>query len=209
MSSTSGNSRSKKISEAAEAAVTAAVMTQEGAVRVSLRTAAGERGSYLITRADWGRIGSPERGQVLSAEETARLIRLAERRGAVARALNILAYGDNSRLNLRRKLIRSGCRREDADYAVDLMTRHNYIREDDAARRQAELCCKKGWSERKTLSFLFAHGYSQETARAAVAAAQADGTADFQANRESFIEKKRAEGKTPDEIRTALWRAGF
>ena len=165
--------------------------------------------SYTVAETFYTNLGAPAAGYHLSAEELERLLAHVAARRALASALGSLARGDESRRNLYLKLRRKGHSDDAARAALDEVERLGYLREADSAERLAARCADKGWSRRKTHAYLLRRGYPSAAVTRAIDAAVAAGDADFEKNRRLVREKQIALGLSPEEVRRALWRAGF
>ena len=165
--------------------------------------------SYTVAETFYTDLGAPAAGYHLSAEELERLLAHVAARRALASALGSLARGDESRRNLYLKLRRKGHSDDAARAALDEVERLGYLREADRAARRAARWADKGWSRRKTHAYLLRRGYPSAAVTRAIDAAVAAGDADFEENRRLFREKQIALGLSPEEVRRALWRAGF
>lgn len=211
MNSTSATSPSMWRSDLPAATLTAVRCgRQAGTVSLTLSPNGGEDPlCYILSSADYTALGSPKAGDALSEEVCERIRQLAGRRKAILYALRILECGDSNRRTLTRKLIKRGCTPAHAAVAVEEMEQRGFLREEESAARKAVQCAQKGWSRKHTYASLVSHGYSGTVAARAIAAGEESGEIDFDENRRAFILAKRQKGMTPEEIRAALWRAGF
>ena len=172
---------------------------------------AGEERSdtYTVSAKFYESLGSPAAGEVLGEEPLERLRLHVKEQRAVSDALAKLARGDLSRRDLYLKLRQKGHAEREAKRAVSEMERLGYLHEEDAARRLCEVSAAKGWSRKKVTAYLHSRGYDSAVISRAISAAVEAGEADFEANRAAFIRRQEERGLSPDEVRRALWRAGF
>ncbi len=209
MSSTSVNSTWERIPDLTGACLVSVTPKGERQVSLSCRLTDDSRIFFTISKSSYEQLGAPAKGSLLSHPLGIRLTKVANHTLAIRCALYILGYGDNSARKLTYKLKSKGFTPEEADYATSQMVLHGYLREGDFAKRQVELCSKKGWSQKKTVAFLYEKGYDTATIQRAIQASIEDGTADFEENRRRFIEDKKKHGITGPALRNALYRAGF
>ena len=179
-----------------------------GRLTLVVRSEEGSR-AYPVAERFYLALGSPAVGYLLTEEETEALLAHVAERRALASALGSLARGDESRRNLYCKLRRKGPSDTAARAALDEVENFGYLREADNAERLAARCAGKGWSRRKTHAYLVSRGYPGATVTRAIDAAIDSGDADFVENKRRFREKQEALGRSPEEVRRALWRAGF
>ena len=78
---------------------------------------------------------------------------------AYVKGLTSLSYGDQSVRGLTYKLVQKGCARAHAERAVQMLADAGYLREDDAALREAERSVAKHRSRRRVEYDLQAKGY--------------------------------------------------
>ena len=203
------NSRSKRTPDLGACRLVSVTPIGEGVIRLTLLDPEGGRHPITVSEGAWREAGSPGKNTDLDGTVTANLIALSNRREAVRHALHILSYGDNSERTLTQKLRRLECTEEEIAYAIALVKRHGYLSEDDGCYRMADACIRRGYSRRKCEAYLFGKGYSREVIHGALTRLAGEGLADFEANRARFIEEKQKKGMTPEQIRAALYRAGF
>lgn len=165
--------------------------------------------SYPVAESFYHALGSPAAGYLLSNEEAEKLREHVAQRRALASALGSLARTDESRRSLYLKLRRKGHSDDAARAALDEVEWLGYLREQTGAERLAARCAGKGWSRRKTHAYLISRGYPSAIVTRAIDAVVSAGEADFEENKRLFREKQLALGLSPEEVRRALWRAGF
>jgi SOS response regulatory protein OraA/RecX len=199
----------KRIPNPGESRLVALTASGENGVRLTLIPEVGERISFVISKEAYDKLGAPKKGATLTEAQVAALVGAANLRGALRHAANILGYGDNSERTLTQKLRAMGYQGEEIAYAIDRVKTLGLMDEMDGAVRRAESAARKGWSRRKVYAYLISRGYSSETAKAAIAEGERSGEIDFAENRRRFMEDKQEKGLDPNEIRAALYRAGF
>ncbi len=202
------NSKWKKIPDLGAARLLGRTNVGHGVLRLTFLRE-DEKISFLLSERAYDQLGAPQKGDVLIPRQGTAFTRAANRRGAVQKALRILATGDNSKTALSIKLRKVGYDRDEVDYALSVMEQNGFLREEEFALRKVELCAKRGWSERKIYSYLSGHGYQRDIIGNALATAKEEGLADFSYNREQFIQKKTQEGIQGEALKRALWQAGF
>ena len=172
---------------------------------------AGEERSdtYTVSEKFYESLGSPAAGEVLGEEPLERLLLHVKEQRAVSDALAKLARGDLSRRDLYLKLRQKGHAEREAKLAVSEMEPLGYLPEGAAARRLCDVSAAKGGSRKKGPADLHSRGYSSAVISRAISAAVEAGEADFEANRAAFIRRQEERGLSPEEVRRALWRAGF
>ena len=79
---------------------------------------------------------------------------------AYVKGLTSLSYGDQSARGLTYKLVQKGCAKAHAELAVQMLADAGYLREDDAALREAERSVAKYRSRRRVEYDLQAKGYN-------------------------------------------------
>lgn len=203
------NSRLKRIPDLGESRLVALSASGENGIRLTLLPLVGERTSVVVSKDAFDKLGAPTKGSILPEAQVAAFVEAANLRGALRHAANILGYGDNSERTLTQKLRAMGYQQAEISYALHRVKELGLMDEQDGALRRAESAAHKGWSRRKVYAYLISRGYSSETAKAAIAEGERSGEIDFEENRRRFIEDKREKGLNPQEIRAALYRAGF
>lgn len=182
--------------------------TAEGLLTLVIRTETGSR-AYPVAENFYCDLGAPAAGCLLSEEEMERILVHTAQRRALASALASLSHGDESRRSLYLKLRRKGHSDEAARNALSEVERLGFLREEISALHLVARCAEKGWSRRKTYTYLAKRGYPSSVISLAIEEAEATGDADFEENKRLFCEKQKALGCDPETIRRALWRAGF
>lgn len=89
-------------------------------------------------------------------------------RRAYARAVKILAAGDNTKRNLLRKLCERGFPRESAEAAVTRLVAEGYIREEELLLRQLSIYAKRKWGPKKFMPNLIDKGFVRADIEAAL-----------------------------------------
>ena len=101
-------------------------------------------------------------GRSLTADEVEAIDAAAEHHAAVARALNLLSYGDMTERALVRKLQLRGIPEETARSAAAAMAEQGYIHEDDQLERALRACLRKGWGPLRIAAALRQKGFSRD-----------------------------------------------
>ncbi len=97
------------------------------------------------------------------------------------------AYVPSSLRALTQKLIQKGFSRDAAADAVEALRRRGYVKEDEIARRRAELCVGKHWGPTRILAKLGEEGFSDAALKKT---REYLATVDFAANCAALIAKK-------------------
>ena len=109
----------------------------------------------------------PAVGDFLSAERFEALEFAENCSNAAIRAVNFLAYGDNTAKKLSDKLRQKGFSRDAAAEAVRFCVEKRYINEEDQLRRLMELLCeKKKYGLRHIRQEVYNKGFSEDTVKA-------------------------------------------
>ena len=186
-------------------------VTPTGADAYTLRLRGADGAvSYTLFREEYENIGSPAAGDLLTEEAMDGIDVGSRRYLAVCRALRILEAGENTRRQLRQKLILRGIDRESADFAVSYMDARGYIREREQAYRLAVQYSRyKYWGKAKILAHLTSKGYDRADVLSAIKEAEDDGELDFEAAFERLAEKKLGENPSPAELRALRYQYGY
>ncbi|MBR5869562.1 MAG: regulatory protein RecX [Clostridia bacterium] len=109
----------------------------------------------------------PKVGDFLSSEKFEALEFAETCSNAAIRAVNFLAYGDNTAKKLSEKLRQKGFSRDAAAEAVRFCVEKRYINEEDQLRRLMELLCeKKKYGLRRIRQEVYNKGFSEDTVKA-------------------------------------------
>lgn len=106
---------------------------------------------------------------------------------AYARAVKILAAGDNTRRTLVRKLCERGFPRASAEAAVERLVAEGYIREEELLLRQLSIYAKRLWGPKKFIPNLLEKGFAREDITAALVRAKAEGVYDAEEIKEKLL----------------------
>ena len=125
---------------------------------------------------------------------------------AKKKALNVLAFGDNSERELKLKLSRANISRICAETVVEEMKRLGYIDEERQLTRLIETEAKsKLHGPKKILQRLAAKGYSTEKIKSTMRRLEIEKIIDF----EEIKKKLLATAASPDEKKKVLYKNGF
>ena len=182
----------------------------KGYTVVGLLDADGERSALTVEDATYMNIGSPAVGDLISEDTEGALYESDERYRATLSALRMLAYGDNSKKNLTRKLVMKGISPSAAEEATRAMDERGYINEDSQIEklviREAN-CSLSG--PRKIRAKLSAKGYSPRRISEIIDALVASGKIDFKRSGDALVAKKLTRDATNDEIKQLLYKNGY
>ena len=128
-------------------------------------------------------------------------------RRAYARAVKILAAGDNTKRNLLRKLCERGFPRESAEAAVTRLAAEGYIREEELLLRQLSIYAKRKWGPKKFMPNLIDKGFVRADIEAALRRAREEDIYDPEKIKAELI----AELPSEDDVarRAWLYKHGF
>ena len=181
----------------------------EGSLYVGI-TSDTEKEKLYISRTEYARCGSPERGEEIDEDTYYRMARFDEYHKAKKKALSILTYGDNNRKNLIRKLRVAGFAPDLAKMVTEEMVSLGYIREDDQLRRLITAEANgKLQGPNKIFQKLVAKGYSTTDVRSMMEILVDEGEINFKNSAMLLIEKKLPKGATSDEKKTLLYKNGY
>ena len=128
-------------------------------------------------------------------------------RRAYARAVKILAAGDNTKRNLLRKLCERGFPRESAEAAVARLAAEGYIREEELLLRQLSIYAKRKWGPKKFMPNLIDKGFVRADIEAALRRAREEDVYDPEKIKAELISELPSED---DAARRAwLYKHGF
>ncbi len=169
-----------------------------------------ERRSLTVKESDYREAGAPLVGDNLTREACDVLISSDEFYRARRKALNILAYGDNSERMLEYKLLRAGIGRECAKEVVHEMVGLGYIN----AERQLDkiitaLVNGSHLGRLKIIPKLMAKGYSRSEIEARIDELLYNGEIDFELAKAELIAKKLPSDADGEEIKKLLCKNGF
>ena len=154
----------------------------------------------------------PSVGEFLGAEKFEALEFAESCSNAAIRAVNFLAYGDNTAKKLSDKLRQKGFSREAAAEAVRFCVEKRYIDEEDQLRRLMELLCeKKKYGLRRIRQEVYNKGFSEDTVKAVFE--ECASSLDFDAAVEDRVRRLGADAfSTPEKKKkhvSSLLRYGF
>lgn len=194
--------------------LTSALLEREGKeVLLTVELREGDKcdkRAFTLPRAIFEGLEIPEPPVSLSEESFYEIEYADEQYRAIRKAFDILAYGRNSAKTLVAKLKGRGFSAEIAEDAASYMLAHGYIKEDDDAIREVDLCFKKHWGSRRILMHLHEKRFDD----AAIATAREYlGTLDFVENCVGLIRSKYGtlpkEEKERNRVISGLVRYGY
>lgn len=193
---------------AAPLRVLAIAHTKAAPILLTAAVAEGEPVRYPLTEAEYRALGEPAVGDALNDERAECLVGYATRHRARAAAFRILAFGDNNRAALTRKLRARGYSATLALEVVEEMVARGYIREGDQLERAVRAAAGKLWGRHRILAALTAKGYDRTEVEACVDRLTEAGELDFADARRRLIEKKLKGRQDPAAVRALLYRYG-
>ncbi len=139
-----------------------------------------------------------------SEELFCRLLEESENYTAFRKGMYILANGSFSRKRLVQRLREKGFSSVAAEAAAEKIEQNGFLDEAAAACREAELCLRKLWGERRIIAQLYSKGYTKESVAQAMYSIE-DSGADYAANCAELIRKKHLDGEqTPEKRKKAI-----
>ncbi len=118
-----------------------------------------------VSRESFDRLGLSE--GIIDRDTWRAVKREEEKYRATKKAMDILAFGRNSRRMLALKLRHRNFPSDICDEVAELLCEKGYIREDEDVVREAEGCVKKQWGMRRILMHLHERGYDNQAMGAA------------------------------------------
>ena len=145
---------------------------------------------FLVSEGQYESIDSPLIGDELSEDSFRTVLHFEEYNRAKRRALNILAFGDNSSRELLMKLSRAGISRPIAEKVRDEMIRLGYIDEERQLLRLVENeATLRLVGPKKIIAKLVSKGYAPEKIKSAMHTLELEGRIDFQEIRAKLTEE--------------------
>ena len=143
--------------------------------------------TYRVSAEAYQTAGAPSEGETYDASEVMPLTEEEDAREAYKRAAKILASGDNTRMQLSRKLCERGFPAACAKQAVARLAEEGYIREDELLLRQLEIYAKRLWGPRKFMPSLLEKGFSHTDIQDALRVAKDTGVYDAERIKETLL----------------------
>jgi len=161
---------------------------------------------FLISKGQYESIPVQNVGDELDEDSFRTVLHFEEYNRAKKKALNILAFGDNSVRELKLKLSRAGISRAICENVTDEMIRLGYINEERQLLRIIEKEVNLNLhGARKILAKLVPKGYSAEKIKSAIRTLELEGKIDLQQTRKKLILGVESE----EERRKLLYKNGF
>ena len=169
-----------------------------------------EKYALVVDKATYSSIAAPPRGHEITNEEMTVMRAADGEYRALKKALSLLSYADNSKRNLKMKLLRAGFSSSSADEAIREVVRLGYLNEDEQIRRAILYEVNSRLTgPMKLVSKLSAKGYSVSLIKAAVGALSDEGLVDFDENRRALLDKKLDADATPEQKQKLLKSYGY
>ena len=134
--------------------------------------------TYRVPFSVYEQAGAPVAQDTVSGEALSLLTEKEDERLALARAMKILAAGDNTERALLRKLCTRGFSVDVAKRAVSFLREKGYIREDEMLLRQFAVFAKRMWGPKKFMPALLQKGFARQDVLSAYEKAQEEGIYD-------------------------------
>lgn len=169
----------------------------------------GVRQKYTISEGTYREIGCPLSGEVLN-EDFIELVSFEdERRRALQKALNILAYADNNEKTLLRKLRLAGFSKESADFAKEECVRLGYIDEKRQIEHLILKCASMLYGPHKIIAKLISRSYSASLSIKLIKELEARGEIDFAESKKILLETKLDQNSTYEQKQKLLYKYGY
>ena len=187
------------------------IKDSKGGGYVIVGVADGEEKLVLVVdKATYMSLGSPARSHEITEEEMALMRTSDNEYRALKKALSLLSYADNSKRNLKMKLLRAGFPPSAVDGAIREVVRLGYLNEDEQLRRAILYEVNSRLTGPiKLISKLSSKGYSVSLIKETVAELSDEGLIDFEENRRAVIEKKLDLDATPEQKQKLLKSYGY
>ncbi|MBQ9070082.1 MAG: RecX family transcriptional regulator [Clostridia bacterium] len=168
-----------------------------------------EHKKYTVSEGTYREIGCPLSGEEIDASSLDAIAREDEERRALAKALRLLSYTDNSERQLKQKLIMASFSKFSAEAAVKECVRLGYINEERQLERLVLSYATSLFGPRKIMAKLIARSYSTEQIIKAITSLEDDGKIDFKKSKEALIRTKLPENADYQEKRKLLYKYGY
>lgn len=165
--------------------------------------------TYIFPASEYVRLGSPAPGELLMSEDIKIITLGTDRSETTAHAMRILAYSDNNRASLTRKLLEHGHYKENVEYVVERMVSLGYINErNQLDSLTVSYANKKLWGRRNIAKHLLAKGYSAKDIHDALDAAIDRGDIDFDKIKRRLLRETIGSGADDRDVRAILYKYG-
>lgn len=170
----------------------------------------GEVRSYTVSECEYRSLGSPASRDEISEDAFSAILTYDMKYRARLKALNILAYGDNSEKTLYMKLKRAGISSEIAEETVKEAVSRGYV---DSERQIERLITNEVRlnlrGPMKIIPKLVSKGYSKGEIIRVMTRLADEGEIDFEDSKMQLIEKKLPEGASEEEKKKLLYKNGY
>ncbi len=125
------------------------------------------------------------------------------------KALNILAFGDNSKNRLLYKLVCADIRRDIAEKVVSEMEKRGYLDDKRQIEREVFRCYEKLFGPIKITSRLHGKGYKVSDIQTVMTSLQKSGQIDFELSKQTLLDRAKKDGLECEEIKKLLYKHGY
>ena len=164
---------------------------------------------YVITEGTYREIGCPLSGEEIDGEALYTLSFEDEKRRALMKALNVLAYADNNKASLRRKLLMAGFSRECTDLAITECVMRGYVDEERQVERLVLKHCSELIGPHKIKVKLAAKYYSPALISKTIQSLEERGEIDFKKQKEALLSTKLDNNAAYEEKMKLLYKYGY
>ena len=178
-------------------------------ILVSIKLEGDPDVTYTVSEGTYRGIGCPLSGDIIDSEMLEIIEREDGERGALARALKILSFGDNSERRLYSKLSQAKIPKKYARFAVEECVRLGYIDESRQLERAVLLLSEELLGPKRIAARLTARGYDIKKIKEAMSMLSYSGKIDFQKNKQALIDKKLGREADIEEKRKLLYKYGY
>lgn len=170
----------------------------------------GESADYTVNSSLYAEIGSPAVGDEIDYASLSAIKHADEHYRAKKKALNILAYADNNKKNLKAKLIRAGFSYEISDRVCEEMVSYGYINENNQLERLIMIeANQKLRGPLRIVPALVNKGYSSSDVRRVLNRLVDEGEINFKENSLRLAEKKLPDDFDEEDLKKLLYKNGF
>ena len=185
------------------------VKTSKDAKSVRLEVKVGsENRIYSVSEGTYREIGCPLSGDFIDGDTLVGIEAESRRKAALAKASRILAFADNNRRNLYRKLIQAGFSRDESRFAVSECVSLGFIDESAQIRRIIEKMANGDLiGPYKIRMKLISKGYEPKDISAVLDELTASGEVSFTENKKALLERLMPESF--EEKQKILYKYGY
>lgn len=185
------------------------VKSSEGGNSVKIEVKVGsEKKIFTVSEGTYREIGCPLSDDIIDTDTLIAIEKENRKRKVLEKAFRILAFADNNRKNLYRKLIAAGFTKEESEYALEVCLKKGIIDENRQLERLIEKMANTDlFGPYRILPKLAAKGYSASDIRRIMTSLSEAGQIDFKKSADALFEKMRPESY--EEKQKILYKYGY